>query len=256
MTISFTILVPTQHGQMLVNRYDINQTNSMIKTGGGPDIQQIRIAQRICDLAPEGSVMLDIGSNFGSYALSCASSLRDKSGTVHAFEAQRIISYMLCGSAVLNGYQNLFVHHVCVGNDESDIGIPRFDYTKEMNFGSVEFGDQQKEALHQQRGVSNEFVKQVRIDNFNFEKVCFVKIDVEGMEANVLDGAVATLRKSMPIIQIEILKSDLKEIYDKVKRISEDYIICQYGHCDIICISKNKIDIYGIDVSTMAVITF
>ncbi|MTH47325.1 FkbM family methyltransferase [Intestinirhabdus alba] len=256
MAIPFTISIPTAHGQMLVNRYDINQTNSLIKTCAGPDIQQISIAQHICSIAPEGSVMLDIGANFGSYALSCASALRDKGGIVHAFEAQRIISYMLSGSAVLNGYENLFVHHACVGNDVCDIPIPRFDYTKQMNFGSIEFGKEQKEQLHQQRGISNESVKQVRIDDFNFEKVCFVKIDVEGMETKVLEGAIETFRKSMPVIQIEILKSDLKEIFEKVKAISEDYIICRYDDCDVICMSSEKTASYGIDINSQEIIRF
>jgi hypothetical protein len=40
MAIPFTISIPTVHGQMLVNRYDVNQTNSLIKTCGGPDILQ------------------------------------------------------------------------------------------------------------------------------------------------------------------------------------------------------------------------
>lgn len=254
MAIPFTISIPTVHGQMLVNRYDVNQTNSLIKTCGGPDILQIDIAQHICNLAPEKSVMLDIGANFGSYALSCASFLQGKGGVVHAFEAQRIISYMVCGSAVLNGYQNLFVHHACVGNDNTPIPIPRFDYTKEMNFGSIEFGNSQKEKLKQQRGISNEFVKQVRIDDFNFENVCFVKIDVEGMENKVLDGAVETFRKSMPVLQIEVQKSDLKEIFDKVKGISDEYIISRYGQYDIICLSSEKIAAYGMDINNLEVI--
>lgn len=119
--IPFAISIPIVHGQMLVNRYDVNQANSLIKTCGEPDILQNDIVQHICNLAPERSVMLDICSNPGSYALSCASFLQGNGGVVHAFEAQRIISYMLCGPAVLNGYQNLFVHHACVGN------IPQFD---------------------------------------------------------------------------------------------------------------------------------
>lgn len=254
MAIPFTIAIPTVHGQMLVNRYDVNQTNSLIKTCGAPDLQQIDIAQHICNLAPEESVMLDIGANFGSYALSCAPFLKSKNGVVHAFEAQRIISYMLCGSAVLNGYENLFVHHACVGNNVTDIPIPRFNYSQEMNFGSIEFGENQKEKLHQQRGVSNEFVKQVRIDDFNFEKVCFVKIDVEGMENQVLEGAAETFRRSMPVIQIEILKSDLLEIYQKVKGISSDYVICRYGPYDIICLSQQKIAAYGMDINNLEVI--
>ncbi|WP_120785374.1 MULTISPECIES: FkbM family methyltransferase [Enterobacteriaceae] len=92
------------------------------------------------------------------------------------------------------------------------------------------------------------------MDDFNFENVCFVKIDVEGMENKVLDGAVETFRKSMPVIQIEILKSDIKEIYEKVKFISEEYIICRYGQYDILYLSNEKITAYGMDSYNLEVI--
>jgi hypothetical protein len=51
MAIPFTISIPTVHGQMLVNRYDVNQTNSLIKTVADTNILQIDIAQHICNLA-------------------------------------------------------------------------------------------------------------------------------------------------------------------------------------------------------------
>jgi hypothetical protein len=53
------------------------------------------------------------------------------------------------------------------------------------------------------------------------------------MENKVLDGAVETFRKSMPVIQIEILKSDIKEILKKLN-LFEEYIICRYGQYDIL----------------------
>lgn len=254
MTVPFTIKVSTIHGDMLINRFDINQTNALVKTGAALDAEQIDVAQGICEVAEEGSIMLDVGANFGVYALSCAQTLKNKGGSVHAFEGQRILSYMIGGSTVLNGIENLYVHHACVGNSYDEIPIPRFDYNRVMNFGSIEFGDSQKEKLSQERGVSNELVKQVRIDDFNFEKVCFIKLDVEGMENKVISGAVETIKKSMPVMQIEILKSDKDEIVRMVREISDDYLVCQYGKYDIFCMDKNKLDFYGVNINNLKVI--
>lgn len=254
MSISYTIKIPTIHGDMLINRYDINQTNAIIKTGAALDHQQIDVAQKICSLSESESIMLDIGANFGSYALSCAQTLKGKKGSVHAFEGQRILAYMLCGSTVLNSIENLFVHHACVGNSHENIPIPCFDYNKTMNFGSIEFGDSQLEKLDQERGLSHEVVKQVRIDDFNFEKVCFVKIDVEGMESQVLAGAAQTIQRSLPVMQIEVLKSDLVSIITQIKEISPNYIICQYGPCDILCLTEEVMTVLGLNKNDMNVL--
>lgn len=255
MAIPYTIKVPTIHGDMLINRYDINQTTALVKTGAALDHQQIDVAQKICRLAENGSVMLDIGANFGSYALSCARTLAAKGGQAHAFEGQRILAYMICGSTVLNSLENLFVHHACVGNSHDDIPIPSFDYSKVMNFGSIEFGETQKEKLHQERGASKEVVRQVRIDDFSFEKVCFIKIDVEGMELSVLDGARETIQQSLPVIQIETLKSDVNSILNKVTSLSASYNICQYGPCDILCMTDAVMAKLGLKKEDMTILT-
>lgn len=251
---SYTIKVPTIHGDMLINRFDINQTNAIVKTGAALDYQQIDVAQKICYLAGEGSVMLDIGANFGAYALSCAKTLKEKGGAVHAFEGQRILAYMICGSTVLNSIENLFVHHNCVGDSHEEIPIPKFDYSQLMNFGSIEFGDSQNEELHQKRSTSHEVVQQVKIDDFSFEKVCFIKIDVEGMESQVLNGAKKTIGHSLPVLQIEVLKSDLSVIISQIKEISPNYIICQYGPYDILCFTEDKMSALGINKNNIDIV--
>ena len=49
------------------------------------------------------------------------------------------------------------------------------------------------------------------------ERVDFVKIDVERMEVEVLNGAMKTLKKYKPILLIEVLKSPQQEIFDLIK---------------------------------------
>ncbi|MFM0028404.1 FkbM family methyltransferase [Paraburkholderia madseniana] len=48
----------------------------------------------------------------------------------------------------------------------------------------------------------------VSVDSLDLERVDLIKLDVEGMEVEVLHGARKTLQNLKPILSIEILKSD------------------------------------------------
>lgn len=59
--------------------------------------------------------------------------------------------------------------------------------------------------------------------------------------------ALVIFHNSMPVFQIEVLKSDLKEI-------SDEYVISRYGQHDIICLSSEKIFAYGMGINNLDVI--
>jgi FkbM family methyltransferase len=209
-TPSFTIVLPTAYGPMLVNRHDINQTQSLLKTGRAIDHEEIVMLGKLLGQMGAGGVFLDIGANFGTYSLALAPALGPE-GQVHAFEAQRILFNMLAGSVALNGFTNVHCHNLAVGAEVGTIEVPQFDYGAEMNFGSVEFGPQQTERLSQERGhdpKKTEFVDRAPIDRFQFSNVRLIKIDVEGMEMQVLAGAEETIRRCRPLMFIEYLKND------------------------------------------------
>jgi FkbM family methyltransferase len=238
MELSYTLVLPTIYGDMLVNRFDKNQTSALLATGAACDRNKVAIAAHICGHAEPSSMMLDLGSNFGIFALACAAALKPCGGIVHAYEGQRMLSYMIGGSAVLNSIENLFVHHACVGNSNDPVAMPKFDYSRPMNFGSVEFGSQQQERLDQERQQSTEFVKQVRIDDFDFQSVYLIKIDVEGMEESVLNGCIKTLERNRPIVLIEYLKSDAESLANVFRRL--DYTPYVYDG-DFLCIPRGVV---------------
>ena len=195
---------------MLVNRHDINQTNALLKTGRAVDHEEIELLAKILRLAPPHPVAVDIGANFGTYTLRLAA-VAGPGGRIHAFEAQRIISYMLAGSIALNGLTNVICHNVALGDREGEVELPQFDYSRPMNFGSIEFGPEQTEKLHQTRGHDperREFVPLMRLDRFRLPRLDLIKIDAEGMELQVLDGAAETLARCRPVVYVEFLKSD------------------------------------------------
>jgi FkbM family methyltransferase len=49
-------------------------------------------------------------------------------------------------------------------------------------------------------------VSLITIDSLNLDKVHFIKIDVEGYEPLVIQGAIETIKKCKPIIAIEVWK--------------------------------------------------
>ena len=99
------------------------------------------------------------------------------------------------------------------------LDIPQVDYTKPASFGSLEL----------KANINNEFIGQnidyqktqkvplISIDSLELERVDFVKIDVERMEVEVLNGAMKTFKKYKPILLIEVLKSPQQEIFDLIK---------------------------------------
>jgi len=50
------------------------------------------------------------------------------------------------------------------------------------------------------------------LDDLNLERLDFIKIDVEGMEIEVLKGAEKTIKRNYPQMLIEIIKSDKDKI--------------------------------------------
>jgi FkbM family methyltransferase len=53
-------------------------------------------------------------------------------------------------------------------------------------------------------------VKTIAIDDLNLSEISLLKIDVEGMAAKVLDGAVSTLRTFKPIVFVELFPEEYK----------------------------------------------
>jgi len=77
-----------------------------------------------------------------------------------------------------------------------------------------------------------------KLDDFHFDKINFIKIDVESYEYFVIDGARKTLQKHSPLIMVEYLKkyqhpkynsrmtdNILSSLgYSQIKRYADDYI--------------------------------
>lgn len=237
---TYSMVVPTIHGPMIVLRTDTNQFAALSKTGVSLDENVIQALAKLLAIRPEGGkVFLDIGACFGTYTLGLARHC----ALVYAYEPQRILFNCIAGTVALNGLENVRVSNVAVGSRRCAIDVPRFDYSREMNFGSVEFGGEQTEQLAQERRLSIEPVNCECIDGYKLPRVDLVKIDVEGMEEQVLDGMRDTIRRCRPVMFIEHGKSNKFALQYKLE--SMGYKVRDVGG-DFLCLSEAdslKVDI-------------
>ncbi len=206
----YNLLVSTDLGTMIVNGNDTGVGRQLTTTGSYEPDEMELLAVFVTALRRPDIVALDIGANIGTHAIRLAN-LIGPLGRVHAFEAQRIVYYMLCGNVALGSHENIHCHHLAVGAAPGQLAIPQFDYAQPLSFGSIEFGDRQREPIGQPRGndpARVESVPMVTIDQLGFPVVHLLKIDVEGMELDVLRGGERTIRRDRPLLFLEYIKGD------------------------------------------------
>jgi FkbM family methyltransferase len=138
-----------------------------------------------------GMTVMEVGANIGVHTIFLSKAVGPK-GHVLAVEPQRQLYQMLQGNLALNEVSNTLVMHGALGREVGSIAVPALDYSKDGNFGGLSLG-----------GASEERVPLTTIDTLAPVQLHFLKIDVEGMECDVLDGAAETLQKHRPILYIE-----------------------------------------------------
>jgi len=213
------VVVSTDIGSFIINKNDlgVGWQLSQYGTYDPNELQAVKELLRVLRNFKPNLVVLDIGANIGVHSIALSESV-GPNGVIYAFEAQRIVFNMLAGNIALNSLSNILCFHNAVTDTPGFIDIPIFDYGKPMSIGSVEFGGAQKENIGQKPldGVA-EKVPAVLIDSLNLDQLDFMKIDVEGMEINVLRGAANSIAKCRPIMLLEFLKSDQTTLIEWTK---------------------------------------
>lgn len=139
-----------------------------------------------------GQAVIDVGANIGTHAVYLAQRV-GPTGAVFAFEPQRIMHQLLCTNATLNGITWLRAVHAAVGEKQGGLVVPDVDYASPGNFGGLSLGSWKE----------GESVPVFALDDLGLSHCALLKIDVEGMEAGVLDGARKLIANSKPVIYLE-----------------------------------------------------
>jgi len=177
-----------RHGYMLYNVHDVYIGRALEFYGEFSEQE----AELFNQIARPGDVVLDVGANIGAHTVVFAKRV-GPTGRVHAFEPQRIVFQTLCANVALNSITNTFCHNAALGDEPGTIVVPAMDYAQVNNFGGLSLGG----------SATGESVPVLTLDGLDLPACRLVKIDVEGMELNVLKGAVKTIERLQPMLYVE-----------------------------------------------------
>ena len=143
-------------------------------------------------LVSPGMTAVDIGANLGAHTV-CLARAVQPGGTVVAFEPQRVVFQMLCANIANNGLHNVQSFHAASGRADGVLKVPDLNFDAGGNFGGLSLVDKDWGAT----------VPVMPLDNLALEACHFIKIDVEGMEQDVIAGAAKTIGSHRPIMYVE-----------------------------------------------------
>lgn len=221
-------MAATDHGTLIVNRFDqhlVDQTRGygvgfQLLNNTSYDADGIDLLLKLLDLRRKhygnGTVAVDCGANVGTHTIEWAKHMTDW-GTVIAIEAQERIYYALAGNIAINNCFNARAIHAAVTSQPGTMKIPNPNYLVPASFGSLELKKRQNtEFIGQAVDYSESKMVDVRtvpLDSFDFTRLDLIKVDVEGMELDVLAGSVKCIESHHPILFVEMIKTDKNKLH-------------------------------------------
>ncbi len=184
---SFNARVLCRYGQMVINCNDLRVGRSLLVYGEWSE-GEVDVFRRF--LRP-GALVVEAGANMGAHTLALAD-LVGAHGMVLAYEPQRLLFHALCANAALNSLSQILVRHAAMGRAPGTLQVPVPDPCTMADFSGLALGELQ----HGER------VPVETIDALRVEQCDLIKVDVGGMEADVLRGAMQTIRRLRPPLYV------------------------------------------------------
>lgn len=186
-----------RHGMMSYNSHDSTIGASLTKYGEWAE-HEIELLSRII---PAGATVLDVGANIGCHSVAF-SRMVGPTGRVMAFEPFSDNFAMLRLNTREQG--NVIATQALVGASQ---GVATLDLRRLAapgeNYGAISYKRIPQISGEEMNGADLAISAQVALDMFAALPVEFVKIDVEGMEFDVLIGARGLIAKRRPIFYFE-----------------------------------------------------
>lgn len=166
------------------------------------------------ELIQPGNIVIDAGANFGYYTIMGGKKLGSK-GRVYSFEPDTAAHELLTKNIELNKLDDIVTTYpFCLGDINGDIN---FNFSEESPFSGI--ADTGRSKIRKIDKVPIRSVDSL-FKELNIPSVDAIKIDVEGFEYMVLNGAIETLKNSKsPIIMIEVSKKNLNS--DRIQKLGE-----------------------------------
>ena len=153
-------------------------------------------------LVSNGGVAIDVGANIGFYSYGLSQICRK----VHSFEINPSVSRFL---KKLNS-KKIQIYDIGLSDSvqEAKLFIPINQKGFSLHgWASLHQGNCPGVTKHEEKKV---FIQS--LDSFEIKECDFLKIDVEGHEMHVLNGALETVKRTLPRILIEIQPKNFEDV--------------------------------------------
>lgn len=173
------------HGLILYRTNDMYLGRS-IDLYGEFSIGEIDIFKKYVD--PE-LFAIDVGSNIGIHTIE----LSRLAKAVVSIEMEPQLFQMTCANIALNNRYNVVTVNAAVGSYDGKLIVPRIDFSDDGNFG----------CMSAKGHKAGDPVKLITIDSLQMSNCGFIKIDIEGMEREAIEGARYTIKRFKPVLYVE-----------------------------------------------------
>jgi len=192
-------------------------------------------------IVKKGMIVVDIGANIGYYTL-IAAGLVGENGIVYAFEPELTSYKLLCKNIEINGYTNVVPVQKAVSNKDGKDKL----LVNKTNLLASSFS-KKNALLFIENDIKKKDIYAIEVNTTTLDgffnkignkKIDFMKIDVEGAEGRVIEGAKNILRNNDLKIIMEFRPRTLRNLgTDPMELIEKFY---KYGFKKIEFINERK----------------
>jgi FkbM family methyltransferase len=180
------------------------------------------------------SLVLDVGANIGLHSI-----LFSKSCNVVSFEPQPVLFDILETNIRNNQLENRITPMQFAIS--AKIGMELFGIPESYNVWDNPGGLGIVDASFSQSGLKTIVVQTRTIDSFNYTNVSVIKVDVEGHEREVLEGARDTIAREKPNLIVEILGGCNRNTYYNEIQGFIDWVCETFGYMLIVEVEHDYI---------------
>jgi FkbM family methyltransferase len=189
-------VVDARYGRMTVLANDTGAATQSLLTYGEWAENEISFLRHFI---AAGSTVLDVGAYIGTHTMAFARFV-GSTGRVISVEAQPD-TFAVLKKNVEENFATVELENAIASSTSGEIIIPTIDVDRESSFGSASLVSAVSESLPQKSDRAS--VRSITIDSLGLQECALIKIDVEGVEDMVLNGAAQTLQRCLPIVYCE-----------------------------------------------------
>jgi len=188
-----------------------------------------------------GDCYVDVGASLGFHTVAAAEVV-GKQGRVHAFEPQRPVFELLTANCLRNSCNQVRLYHLALSHQRGLVRLSAVNYGEDgVNLGDVHIASSES---------GGELVRTLPLDSLPLpEKINLVKIDVQGAERFVIEGAKNRLAKDRPFLIVEFEEHCLQRygygsgvLFQLIRNLGYEIIYLDYKYpSDHICVPIEKL---------------